>query len=111
MRITSAGRVIANEAYTARTLLGRLIGLIGRRNLPAGSALMIPSCNQVHTFGMRFPIDVLFLNEDNVMLAAESLRPWKISKRCPGASKVVELPAGTISQSGMKPGDQLNLSD
>lgn len=111
MRIAHGSRVIAEHALAAETLCGRLIGLIGRRNLPAGSALIIPGCNQVHTFGMRFPIDVLFLNADNVILAAEPLRPWKISKRHPGASKAIEFPAGTISQSGMKPGDQLALSE
>ena len=111
MRILHGSRVIANEVFVARTLWSRLIGLIGRRSLPPGSALIIPGCNQVHTFGMRFPIDVLFLNEDNVILAAETLRPWKMSKRHPGASKVIELPAGTISESSIALGDQLSLSD
>jgi uncharacterized membrane protein (UPF0127 family) len=111
MRIVHNGQVIAEEATVAGTFCGRLTGLIGRRSLPHGSALMIPRCNQVHTFCMRFPIDVLFLNADNVILAVESLRSWKISKRHPGASKVIELPAGTISESGLAPGNQLSLSD
>lgn len=111
MRIAHGSRVIAEHALAAETLCGRLIGLIGRRDFPAGSALVIPRCNQIHTLFMRFPIDALFLNDDNVILAAESLRPWKMSKRHPGASKAIELPAGTISQSGMKPGDQLALSE
>jgi len=110
MRILHGSRVIAEHALTAETLCGRLIGLICRRYLPPGSALIIPGCNQIHTLGMRFPIDVLFLNADNIILAAESLKPWKISKRHPGASKVIELPAGTISESGLALGDQLELS-
>lgn len=111
MRIVHNGQVIAEEATVARTFCRRLTGLIGRRSLPHGSALVIPRCNQVHTFGMRFPIDVLFLNADNVILAAESLRPWKISKRHPGARKAIELPAGVIEESGLASGDQLDLSD
>ena len=111
MKIIHGGRVIVEEASVARTLLSRVVGLIGRRCLPPCSALVIPRCTQVHTFGLRFPIDVLFLNADNIILAAESLRPWKISKRHPGASKVIELPAGTISKSGVKPGDRLDLED
>ena len=111
MRIVHNGQVIAEEATVARTFCGRLTGLIGRRSLQSGSALMIPRCNQVHTFGMTFPIDVLFLNADNVILAAETLRPWKISKRHPGASKVIELPAGVIEESGITLGDEISLSD
>lgn len=111
MRIAHGSRVIAEHALTAETLCGRLIGLIGRRSFPSGSALIIPGCNQIHTFGMRFPIDALFLNEDNVILAAESLRPWKISRRHPGASKVLEFPSGAIADHGIVPGDQLSLSD
>ena len=110
MRIAIGSRVIAGEACEARNLWSRLIGLIRRREFPPGSALIIPRCNHVHTFGMRFPIDVLFLNSDNIVLAGESLRPWTISKRCRGASKVIELPAGTISESGISSGDQLSLS-
>lgn len=102
--------MIAEEAFEARTLWSRLIGLIGRRSLRAGSALVIPRCNQVHTFGMGFPIDVLFVNSDNIILAGESLRPWRISKRHPGAVKVIELPAGTISALDITPGDRLDLS-
>ena len=111
MKIIHGGRVIVEEASVARTLLSRVVGLTGRRCLPAGSALIIPRCSRVHTFGMRFPIDVLFVNRHNVILAAEPLRPWKISKRHPGASKVIELPAGTILESGVKPADRLDLED
>ncbi|HET6454229.1 MAG TPA: DUF192 domain-containing protein [Armatimonadota bacterium] len=110
MRIVHNGRVIAEEATVAGTFCGRLIGLIGRRSLPPCSALVIPRCTQVHTFGMRFPIDVLFLNEDNVILAAESLRPWRISKRHPGATKVIELPPGTIAEYSISIGDRLDLT-
>ena len=111
MRIVHNGQVIAEEATVARTFCRRLTGLIGRRSLPHGSALMIPRCNQVHTFGMRFPIDVLLLNADNVILAAESLRPWKISKRHPGATKVIELPSGTVSEYNLRVSDQLSFED
>lgn len=111
MRIVKGSRVIAEEAWEARTLWSRLIGLIGRRDFPPGSALIIPRCNHIHTFGMSFPIDVLFVNADNTVLAGESLRPWRISKRCPGASKVIELPPGAIAEYGIQAGDEISLSD
>jgi hypothetical protein len=101
------GRVIAETAEFARSLSARLIGLIGRRELAPGSALVIPGCRQIHTFLMRFPIDVIFTNEqDRVVHIVERLGPCKAAG-CRAASQAIELPAGTISACGIRPGDHL----
>jgi len=104
--------VIAEQVETARRLVRRIVGLIGRREFPPGCALVIPRCRQVHTFFMRFPIDVVFLDEDNRVLRAESdVKPYGITGRCRGGFAVVELPAGTVARFGICPGDEMMMSE
>jgi uncharacterized membrane protein (UPF0127 family) len=77
----------------------RLLGLALLDRSRAGPGLLIPSCRSVHTFGMRFPIDVLFLDRDGFVLREErAVRPCRILA-CAGASAVLELPATTSAES------------
>ena len=102
-------RVIASDAEVARSLTSRLIGLIGRRKFAPGSALIIPALGgQIHTFFMRFPIDVALVDaRDKVLCVREGIKPYRISSYCRSAAYVVELPSGTASACGLKPGDTL----
>jgi uncharacterized protein len=94
----TSGKELALQLAVADTLPARLKGLLGRSELPAGAGLWIKPCNSIHTFGMKFPIDALFLDrEKRVVGVAETLRPNRISRIYPGASSVIELPAGTIA--------------
>ena len=69
----------------------RLLGLIGRRSLPAGVALEIPRCRSVHTFGMRFPLDLVWLDgERRVVRIDRAVRPWRV-RSCRQARSVLEL--------------------
>lgn len=88
----------------------RLRGLLGRRELPPGRGLLLVPCASVHTFGMRFPIDVLFLDRDlHVIRAVPSLSPWRGPCTARGAWCTVELPVGTIASSGTRAGDRLQV--
>ena len=105
---TPEGTVLARHARVAASWLARMVGLLGRRELPQGEALVFPACNSIHTFGMRFPIDVLFVDRGwRVVAVRETLPPgrmvWPIWK----AWGVVELPSGTLSRVGVAVGDQL----
>lgn len=114
MKITSRrnGRVLAERVEVARSLTSRLIGLIGRRSFPQGSAFVIPGCKQVHTFLMRFPIDVIYSDaDDKVVCAAERVKPFRLTSYCRTATQAIELPAGTISAAGIQPDDLLVFSD
>jgi uncharacterized membrane protein (UPF0127 family) len=103
---------IAEHVETARGLARRLVGLIGRREFAPGSALMIPACGQVHTFLVRFPIDVIFLDAENRILCVEAnVRPYRVTKTCPGARMAIELPAGTIAAHGLRPEDEVMMSE
>jgi len=88
-------------------MLGRMRGLLGRTELPPGEGMLLETPGPIHTCGMRFPIDVLFLNREFVVLGMkESLRPWRFAWT-PGARRVLELPAGTIAATGTEEGDRV----
>lgn len=88
----------------------RLKGLIGRRGLAPGEGLIIKPSKGVHMWFMRFPIDVVYVGEaERVIDVDEFLRPWRIGRPRPAARYVIEVPAGTISATGTRPGDQLEV--
>jgi uncharacterized membrane protein (UPF0127 family) len=78
----------------AHSLRSRLLGLALRRRPQPGSALLIPRCRSVHTFGMRFPLDLVWLDRDGGVLAIErGVPPWRVRTRRDAAA-VLEAPAG-----------------
>ncbi|WP_245589264.1 DUF192 domain-containing protein [Chitinimonas koreensis] len=95
------------ELHLAHRLLPRLRGLLGRRPLRRGEGLSLAPCNSVHTFGMRYPIDVLFLDRaDRIVAIRPALPPWRLAL-CGSAWRVVELPAGDAARLGLERGQQL----
>lgn len=92
------GMILAREAVAANTFYKRLRGLLGKRSLEMGrEGLLLSPCSAVHTLGMRFPLDLLFLNEaGEVLQAIAALPPGRFSPLVKGAFFVLELPAGTI---------------
>lgn len=110
-RITdrTAGTVIADRALVASTVRERTRGLLGRDGMADGEALVIPDCRQVHTFFMRFQIDVIFLDAQGIVLLTRSLAPNRISPLVWKAKTVVETPAGTLKRTGVREGDMLSI--
>jgi len=85
-------------------------GLMGKKILKQGEGLLLAPCNAVHMMFMRFPIDVIFMDRDFVVVKIlHSLEPWRISPVVRGACQVVELMAGTASNKGIKTGDKLSI--
>jgi uncharacterized protein len=84
-------------------------GLLGRDGLPAGHALIIAPSNMVHTFFMRFPIDILFVSRDGTVLkASRNVPAWRLVGTLRGFA-VIELRAGALSESQTQRGDRLAL--
>ena len=77
----------------AGTLRSRLLGLALLRRDRAGAGLLLPRCRSVHTFGMRFPLDLLFLDEEGRVIELRRAVPPGRVIRCPGAMAVLELPS------------------
>lgn len=101
---------MAQEVKTAYTLIARTKGLMGKSEMPAGSALLLRPCNSIHTCFMRFNIDVAFLsNSWEVVGLLNHMRPWRFTKLYLNAVQAIELPAGTIKQTGTKLGDRLQI--
>lgn len=92
--------VLAGDAvvHEASTLTARLLGLAFLRRIPPGHALLIPDCRSVHTFGMRFPIDVAFLDERGRAIRVERAVGPRRVLACRGAFAVLEAPAGEIER-------------
>ena len=91
----------------ARSFVGRMRGLLGRRSLAPDEGMFFPRTGSIHMFFMLFPIDVVFFDRDLVVLkVVPGLRPWRIAG-ARGAKAVVELAAGAAA--GIEPGDRLVL--
>src|SRR6185437_14177152 len=102
---STLGRVDVADRGPARTR-----GLLGRQSLGEGEGLWIVPCEAVHTFGMRFAIDLVFLDRRNVVRKVRSsVPPWRLSG-CLRARSVLELAAGTLQNTPVHPGDTLQFS-
>jgi uncharacterized protein len=85
-------------------------GLLGRRGLGPGEGLWIRPCEAVHTFGMQFPIDLVYLDRNmRVKKVRSDVPPWRLSA-CLSAHSVLELASGTIRRTQTRPGDMLEFS-
>jgi uncharacterized protein len=84
-------RVLGFTVPVATSMSSRLLGLALLRHGRAGPGLLIPRCRSVHTFGMRFPLDLLFLDAEGRVIALRRAVPPCRVKRCPGAMAVLEL--------------------
>ena len=103
------GSVVASVVEAAIDSTSRRRGLLGRDDFEAGRALVLAPCSGVHTWFMRFPIDVVFVARDGrVLKIVERLRAWRIAAR-PGAFAVVELSAGSVRDAGLARGDRVLL--
>lgn len=88
------------EVRVARGLRARLVGLAWTERAAAGEGLLIPRCSSVHTFGMRFALDLHFLDREGCVVAVRLAVPPKRFAFCGGASAVLELPAAAGGENG-----------
>jgi len=109
-RNASLNAVLADRVGVAATRASRAVGLLSRRGLNPGEGLLIIPSRGVHTWGMRFSIDVLALDASGVVVDCVShLRPWRIRLPRAGTAGVLELAAGTLAASGTMLGHQILL--
>jgi uncharacterized membrane protein (UPF0127 family) len=101
------GRVVCERVAVADRAHHRMRGLLGRRRLNPGEGIVLRPAWNVHTAFMRFPIDVIFLDADQVVIRIDSeLAPWRTAS-CRGAREVVELGAGECARRGLEVGDRV----
>jgi len=102
--------VVAEEAIVANTPFKRMKGLLGRKELKESQALVLDPCNSIHTFFMRFPIDILFLDKNNKIIKTIScLKPFRLTSIYFNSAFAIELPSGKIQSLSIRKGDNLSL--
>ena len=114
-RNLTRGSLIAGRLETGRSLWQRFLGLMGRDALPASGGLWLPGTSAIHMLFMRFPIDCVFLSgpaagSRRVVGVRRALRPWVgVVWYVRGANGVLELPVGSLDESGTQVGDLVIL--
>jgi len=104
------GDIFAEHVDVARTLYQRTRGLLGRAELNQGQGLFIPKCSSIHTFFMRFSIDVLFLDKKNaVTKIVPCLVPFRIAVGSWGSRGVLELQSGLLKECDINKGDTISF--
>jgi uncharacterized membrane protein (UPF0127 family) len=100
------GDVLAT-VEVADSLAARTKGLLGRSGYEG--AMLFPRTRSVHTFGMRFAIDVAFCDKEMVVLGVTTLAPWRMSLPRRRTRSVIEAQAGAFGRWGLRVGDRLEL--
>ena len=102
--------ILAERAEIADTPFRRIKGLLGRKALKEGEGIVITRCSSIHTFFMRFSIDVAFLDRHNrIMAMANSLPPARLFSSLFKGKIAIELPAGTLRKTGTKLGNLVEI--
>ena len=109
MRNQTRDTVLGDAVEAADTSAKRRTGLLKHERLEAGAGLWIVPCESVHTFFMKFPIDLVYVDKHHkVRKVRHAVPPWRLSA-CLTAHSVIELPAGTAKQTRTEPGDELKI--
>jgi len=109
---TTKNTVIARKGAVADTFLARMTGLLNRRSLEKGEALVITRCQSIHMFFMRFAIDAIFVDQNNCVVGlVNNIKPFRLSRIFFGARYVIEIPVGTIVQTDTLLGDTVKIEE
>lgn len=106
--LVSKGRVLAS-AEEADGTVGKLRGLLGRDSFEG--AFIIPSCRSVHTIGMRFPIDVAYIDTAGTVIRIRHMRRYRVDLPVRHSTMVVEAVAGSFERWDLKVGDVVELRE
>ena len=106
----SRNTILVEDGLVANTAWTRLRGLLGHKPLLPGEGLVLRGENAIHTIGMGFAIDVLFLDREGLVKhSIPAMPPFRASPFVSGAADVLELPAGTIARTHTELGDRIEL--
>ena len=104
----TTGAILAVDRPHRRHPWTSFAGLMGKPHLPSGEGLVIKPCSSIHTHFMRFPIDVIYVNKENVVVGVDrELKPWRFGRFYKKVHYVIELPAGAAAS--CNPGDAIAI--
>lgn len=105
-------RTVSEQLVVANSFGSRLKGLLGKKSIPNDLALWIPRCDSIHTFFMKFPIDVVFVDGNFVVRRLyRNLLPWRMTLPNWTNKSVFEFASGVIDSTPLELGDQLYVGD
>ena len=105
-----SSKELSNNVIVADSPLKRMKGLLGRKEMQEGEALWITPCYSIHTFFMRFPIDVVFLSKKNRVVAlVKNIKPNRMTRLYLRATSDLEMPSGTIESTATEIEDQIEI--
>jgi uncharacterized protein len=103
--------VIIPKVYVASGFFTRFLGLMGRKEIPPDEAVLFPKCNSIHTFFMRFAIDVVLVGSDgHVTEVREAMMPWQMMLPRREAKHIIEMKAGVAKKLGITVGAKLRCN-
>lgn len=105
------GDLLIQKLSVAQSWMERTVGLLNRSSLAADEALMINRCRWVHSFGMRFPIDLLFVDSQLTIVHAQALLQHRVSPIVWRARHTIELPHGCIKNNALRVGQRLRIEE
>jgi len=109
-KVLKNGAVLADEIRIADRFFQRLVGLLKDKALSPNQGLLLYRCRQVHTIGMKFPIDVIFLSEEGeVLLIQNDMKRGQMSPTVKGAFWCLELMAGVAKEQGLNLYDRVTF--
>lgn len=109
--LNERGVVVVRRCRAARSMTDRMVGLLGRAMLPPGEGLLLSPCSAIHTIGMQFPIDVVFLGVGGrVLKVARNVTPGQFRVSCQEAIETLEVASGWLSPELAAIGDRLVAS-
>ena len=111
IQISYGDKIISKNILIAETLVDRLIGLMFREKLVGSDGLLLNPCRSIHTFFMRYNLDIVFISSNNkVIKIIRDIKPWRMTWIYFRANKTLELPSGKLPMD-LKEGDLLEVKD
>ena len=111
MRNQTRDVILGQAVEVADTSEKRRTGLLKHERLEPGEGLWISPCESIHTFFMKFPIDLVYLDKKRkVRKVRHAVKPWRLSM-CLTAHSIMEFPAGTVQNTGTRPGDEILIEN
>ena len=107
--ILQGENLCAAQVSVADNFWLRFRGLMLRKSLAPGEGLLLWDCPAIHCCFMRFPIDVVYLDEEMTVVGKETVRPWRLGGRFAGARHVLEVAAGAAE--AVRPGTHLTVKE
>lgn len=109
MKLFKGKKLLFKSVHIAAGFMDRFLGLMGKTSVPGSGAMYFPSCNSIHTYFMKIPIDVIMLDsKGRVVFMRENMGPWRMAM-CSKAKDTMEMKAGNIKALKLKPDDVLSM--